>query len=214
MKGEEMPQPSPDASASDALKGQDLVVRRLAKAIQHPLRVEIFVEVDRAPMSPNEFSQRSGYPLSTVAYHFRELKKLGCVEVVEEVQRRGSNEHFYAVTTRNLFTADGLAALPVSLRNGVSATTLSCFMDRTREALEARTFDSRGNRHLTWTPLKLDEEGFDRVMSKLDEVFELLGAEQLAAEQRLAKSDEEPVFTTVGLIGFESPAPDRNHTPG
>jgi DNA-binding transcriptional ArsR family regulator len=189
----------------------ELVDRRLARAIGHPIRVEILVEVDRAPMSPNEFARRTGHPLATVAYHFRELQKCGCLEVVSEVPRRGATEHFYEVTTRALFSAESFSALPVPARGGFSATTLACFMRRAQEALEAQTFDSHESRHLTWTPLTLDEEGFARVMSMLDEVFEAIAVEQLAASERLAKSGEQPLHATVGLAGFESPQPARDH---
>jgi hypothetical protein len=190
---------------------RDLVDRRLARAIGHPIRVEILVEVDRAPMSPNEFAKRSGHALATVAYHFRELQKCGCLEVIDEVPRRGATEHFYEVTTRALFSAESFASLPVSARGGFSATTLACFMRRAQEALEAQTFDSHESRHLTWMPLTLDEEGFARVMGMLDAVYDALGAEQLAAAERLARSGERPLHTTVGLAGFESPEPPREH---
>ena len=189
----------------------DLIDRRLARAIGHPIRVEILVEVDRAPMSPNEFAQRSGHALATVAYHFRELQKCGCLEVVDEVPRRGATEHFYEVTKRALFSAESFAGLPASTRGGFSATTLACFMRRAQEALEAQTFDSHDNRHLTWRPLTLDEEGFTKVMGMLDELYAALGVEQMAAAERLAKSGERPVHTTVGLAGFESPKPLREH---
>jgi hypothetical protein len=191
--------------------GSELVDRRLARAIGHPIRVEILVEVDRAPMSPNEFAQRSGHPLATVAYHFRELQKCGCLEVIDEVPRRGATEHFYEVTKRALFSAESFATLPASARGGFSATTLACFMRRAQEALEAQTFDSRESRHLTWRPLILDEQGFTRVMGMLDELYAALGVEQLAAAERLAKSGERAVYTTVGLAGFESPEPQREH---
>jgi DNA-binding transcriptional ArsR family regulator len=187
----------------------DLLDRRLARAIGHPIRVEILVEVDRAPMSPNEFARRTGHPLATVAYHFRELQKCGCLEVVEEVPRRGATEHFYEVTKRALFSAKSFASLPAAARGGFSAATIACFMRRAQEALEAHTFDSHDSRHLTWRPLALDEEGFARVMAMLDDLYAALGVEQLAARERLAESGERPVHTTVGLAGFESPAPQR-----
>jgi hypothetical protein len=189
----------------------DLVDRRLARAIGHPIRVEILVEVDRAPMSPNEFARRTGHPLATVAYHFRELQKCGCLEVIEEVPRRGATEHFYQVTARALFSAESFAKLPAPARGGISAATIACFMRRAQEALEAHTFDSHESRHLTWRPLTLDEEGFARVMAMLDELYAALGVEQLAAAERLAESGEPPVYTTVGLAGFESPKPQREH---
>ena len=73
--------------------------------------------------------------------------------------------------------------------------------------------DSQPNKHVTWTPLKLDKEGFDRIMAMLGELYEQAGVEQLASEARLEGSGEEPIYTTLGMLGFESPAPDRDHAP-
>lgn len=193
------------------VSGESLIDSRLAKAIGHPLRVEIMVEVDRAPMSPNEFADRTGAPLSTAAYHFRVLAECECLTMIDEIQRRGATEHFYEATTRALFSAESFSQLPAPLRGGISAATLTCFMRRAQEALEADTFDSHDSRHLTWMPIKLDEEGFAEVMGLLDDLYTAVGVAQLAATDRLAKSGDTPIHTTIGLAGFESPAPKRKH---
>jgi DNA-binding transcriptional ArsR family regulator len=190
-----------------------LVDVRLAKAISHPVRVEIMVEAVKAPISPAEYVARFGGSVTTVAYHFRELKKQDCLEIVDEQQRRGATEHFYAVTKRALLSDEDFAQLPAPLRGGFNASIFSTFMLQGQLALEADTMDSQRNKHVTWTPLKLDKQGFDRIMGMLSEVYEQAGVEQLASEARLDNSGEEPIYTTLGMFGFESPAPDRDHTP-
>jgi DNA-binding transcriptional ArsR family regulator len=190
---------------------KQLIDQRLAKAISHPVRVEILVEADRAPLSPNEYVDRRGGPLSNVAYHFRALEKLGCLEVVDEVQRRGAVEHYYAVTKRALLSDNDFAQMPAPIRGGFNASILSTFMERAQEAIEADTMDAHDNKHLTWTPIKLDKAGFDRFMAMLGDVYAAVGVEQLAAGERMAKSGEAPIHTTVALFGFESPAPERDH---
>lgn len=190
---------------------RQLVDRRLAKAISHPLRVDIMSEAVEAPISPNEFVRRRGGPISNVAYHFRELEKCDCLEIVDEVQRRGAVEHFYALTKRALLSDEDFAVLPRPLRGGFDAMILSNFMNRAQLALEADTMEAHANKHLTWNVLKLDKEGFDRVMEMLGDLYTAVGAEQLAAEDRLAESGEAPLQTTVAMFGFESPAPVRDH---
>lgn len=191
-----------------------LVDPRLAKAIAHPLRVEILVEVQKAPMSPTEYADRFGCPLSTVAYHFRQLAKLDCLVIADTQQRRGATEHFYALSKRALFDEEGFAALPGPLRGGFDASIFATFMDQGQQALEADTIDSQDNKHLTWQTLRLDKEGFDNLMDRLMEVFEAAGVEQLASETRLEKSGETPLYTTLGMFGFEAPAPERDHDLG
>lgn len=185
---------------------------RLAAAISHSLRVEILIECSRAPISPVEFFRRHGGTLTTVAYHFRRLKELDCLTVVDEVPRRGAHEHIYALTRRALLTDDDFAMLPPNIRGGFEAMIFAPFAERVEEAFQAQTLDRQPNHHLTWSPLRLDKEGFDRIMEKLGDVFEYLSVEQVAANERLARSGEQPIHTTLAMFGFESPAPDRDHT--
>jgi hypothetical protein len=191
--------------------GAQLIDSRMLVAIGHPLRIEIMVEVDRAPMSPAEFAVLTGGDLSKIAYHFRILRECGCLVEVATRQRRGATEHIYEVTQRALFDPETFSELPAPLRGGISAATLTTFMERAAESIEGDTLDSRESRQLAWAPLKLDEEGFDKVMGMIEELFEKFHEEHLAAGERLAESEEQPIYTTVGLAGFESPPPKRAH---
>jgi hypothetical protein len=192
-------------------KKRGVIDARLARAISHPLRVEIMVEVDRAPMSPREFMARRGGTMSNVAYHFRELAGCGCLELIAELPRKGSVEHVYDVAKRPLLSDEDFGGMPAPVRGGLNGSVLGLFVDRAVEALQAGTLEGREDWHLTWTPAKLDQRGFDRVMAMLAKVQELLAKEEEAAAQRMAESGEDPIHTTVGLFGFESPTPERDH---
>jgi DNA-binding transcriptional ArsR family regulator len=190
---------------------EELIDSRLAKAISHPLRVRIMVELDRGPMSPAEFAAQFGGNLENVAYHFRTLLKCDCVRICGERPRRGAIEHFYESTRRALFSEAEFSALPASVKSGMSASTLSTFMDRAAEALMTNKLDSHETRHLTWQPLTLDEQGFETVMARMEEMFRWLPIEQMAAKERMKLSGEAPLNATVALFGFESPMPERDH---
>lgn len=189
----------------------ELIDARFAKAISHPLRVRIMVELDRAPISPAEYAAKFGGNLENVAYHFRVLRECDCIRICAERQRRGAVEHIHENIKRALFSEKQFSALPTSLKSSFSASILSTFMDRAAESLLANTLDSHDTRHLTWQPLTLDEEGFANVMERLEELFRWLPVEQMAAEARLKRSGEAPVNTTVALFGFECPIPERDH---
>lgn len=47
------------------------------------------------------------------------------------------------------------------------------------------------------------------MMAKLLKVYEELRDEGVEAAKRLLESGDKPVYTTVGLAGFESPKPTR-----
>jgi hypothetical protein len=183
----------------------------LAKALTHPLRVEILAEVNKAPISPKEFTAQkpAERKLSGVAYHFRVLAKYGFIEVVDETQRRGVYEHHYAPVARAFYGDIKWENLPDSINGSMNFTILKTFSDQVLEAIEADTFDSHDNCHFTWTLVKLDEQGWDKMMDKLLRVYEELRDEEVEAAKRMLSTGEKAIHTTVGLAGFESPKPTR-----
>jgi DNA-binding transcriptional ArsR family regulator len=191
--------------------GDELIDARFAKAIAHPLRVQIMVELDRGPISPAEYAAKFGGVLENVAYHFRILAECDCIQIVDERPRRGATEHFYENVQRALFSEEEFSRLPAAVKGSFSASILTTFMDRAAESLLTNKLDSHKTRHLTWQPLLLDEEGFAEVMGRLDELYEWLPVAQMAARERMKKSGENAVDTTVALFGFESPKADRDH---
>ena len=71
-----------------------------AKALSHPLRGNIMRLLRRdGSLSPIAVSREIGQPVGTIAYHFRQLHKLGYIEVHDELQRRGATEHVYRLTS-------------------------------------------------------------------------------------------------------------------
>jgi hypothetical protein len=73
-----------------------------AKALSHPLRGNILRIMRReGSLSPIAVSREIGQPVGTIAYHFRQLHKLGYIEVCDELQRRGATEHVYRLTQKS-----------------------------------------------------------------------------------------------------------------
>ena len=81
-----------------------------SSVLRHPVRIRILETVNERDMSPIQFlnsglcPDQSQKALSSISYHFRELERYGCVEVVDLVQRRGATEHVYRGTARAYFT--------------------------------------------------------------------------------------------------------------
>jgi hypothetical protein len=71
-----------------------------AKAVAHPLRATILNGLYDREASPAELAKEMGEPLPSVAYHVRELHKLGALALVRERQVRGAVEHIYTATVR------------------------------------------------------------------------------------------------------------------
>lgn len=193
-------------------KNSKVIDPRLAKALAHPMRIEILAEVNKGvPLSPTEFTDQKlkQRELSGVNYHFRRLEELDCLEIVRETQRRGAMEHHYVPVSRTFYDGINWDELPESVGDSMNFTILRTLNDQVLEAIEAGTFDSHDNVHFTWTPVKLDEQGWDTVMAKLKVVYDELRDEEVAAAERMIESGVKPMHTTIALAGFESPPPKR-----
>lgn len=68
---------------------------RLAKALSNDVRARALELLAEGSRSPKLIAAELELDLRTVAYHVRVLKKLGCIELVETLPRRGAVEHIY-----------------------------------------------------------------------------------------------------------------------
>jgi DNA-binding transcriptional ArsR family regulator len=66
----------------------------------HPLRAAVLERLYDREASPVELAREMGEPPPNVAYHVRELAKLGAITKVRQRQVRGAMEHIYTATVR------------------------------------------------------------------------------------------------------------------
>jgi hypothetical protein len=84
-----------------------------------------------------------------------------------------------------------------------------------REAIKLGTMNARDDGHFTWTPLLLDQVGWQTVVAGIDGLSRHVADEQISVASRLARSGEQPIPTTVVLGAFESPqGPNQVRSPG
>jgi Helix-turn-helix domain len=187
-----------------------------AAVLAHPLRVRILALLNERDMSPVEFCREGFAPssmdVSHVAYHFRELAEYGCLTMVEQNKRRGSIEHVYRAVGRAYFSDADWAALEPEERIKISTAILQGLIARADEAMMARTFETREDRHLSWIAMKLDEQGWKEMVTTLTAAFGEVEQIRTDAEKRLGDSDEDPITSTCAILGFPSPAsaPERS----
>ena len=187
---------------------------RVAKVFADPLNLKIVTELNLREMSPSRFVEEcGGAPLAGVDRRFKMLTEIGWLKKVGEKsggRRRGATEHFYRATGPAIFDSRSWSKVEDDVRVTFSWRIFEQLAEQVREAMDAGTFDSRPDRHHSWTPLVLDQLGWDQVVGAVDALFHYLFEEQAAAKIRLAKSGEKPVIATVYLAAFESPLVTRN----
>ena len=179
------------------------VDQRLVKALAHPLRVEILAILNERMASPNELSKELDEGLSQVSYHVKVLKDFECIEMVKTEPRRGAVEHYYRATARAFLSDAEWRKLPDSIKPGMSAAFVKMLISDVIDALNQGTFDARDDRHVSWTPGVVDEQGWVESVDLVNETLDQILKIQSASAKRLAKSGEEGIPATSVLMNFE-----------
>lgn len=186
--------------AAGRISQQDLV-----KALNHPVRVKALTILTERTASPTEISNQIGVPLSHVSYHVRVLDELGMIEIVGEEPVRGAVKHFYKAVERPFLDTAEWEQLSPQVRTAVSAYALETILKDAAKSLGAGVFDAREERHLTRTPLLLDEEGWQKVTAIQMEALESILDEQAASAARMNDSEEDGFPVIVAMACFEMP---------
>jgi DNA-binding transcriptional ArsR family regulator len=184
----------------------EVIDQRLIRALAHPLRIKILEALTERVASPIRLSDDLDAGLSHVAYHTRALDKCGCLELVDTAQRRGATEHFYKAAPHSFIGDRIWRRVPRALLGGVSGATLQSFMDRAVAALEAGTIDSREDTTLCWSPVLLDQQGWDEVTATMrgtvNRVLEIQDESRVRLTRRKGRG---AISAIVGLASFETP---------
>lgn len=187
----------------------------LCDPLKHPERVRILEVINEAPMSPIRFLE-GGYAaredfankqeaLSYLSYHFRELVKVGLIEVIETIPRRGAVEHIYRGCSRAFYTSEEFEEMSFAKRAMLSRTSFQGLVARTDRAMTLGTFDKRTNRQLTWRAMHLDQQGWQEMTDHLDAAFDKAEEIREAAAERIRRDEGEVIPATVAFLGYESP---------
>jgi DNA-binding transcriptional ArsR family regulator len=184
----------------------------MAKAMAHPLRIQIIAALNKRVMSPSGFSRKYDEKVQNVSYHFRILKEYDLIEEAGTRPVRGSTEHFYRATKRVLFDGKAWEDLPLSVKKGVSGGILSDFLEAVAIAMLGETFDSSDDRMAVWLQKRLDEQGWEEAVAAERELVHKMEDIYKGSRVRLAEAGqpEAGLLGTFGVFLFESPPePDR-----
>jgi DNA-binding transcriptional ArsR family regulator len=175
----------------------------------HPIRLRIVTELYMRELSPTQYYEEfGGAEKNLVHWHFKQLAAHGWLRKVKTEKRqrgRGRPQNVYRATELAVIDDDTWRELPLSIRSAFSHRTLEQMREQVQAAFVAGTFDSRTDRHLTWTPVHLEAEVLAQQLRAMTACFWAVLEEQTAARARLEAAGEEPILMSVVLAGFESP---------
>jgi DNA-binding transcriptional ArsR family regulator len=199
-----------EARRNHTVKDQHELDSNIVKALSHPLRMRILTRLNEGVASPNEMAKEFDESLPLVSYHVRILRELDCIELVRTTPRRGAIEHHYRALTRPWLDDEDWAQLPPSARKAVSNTILTKALGDVREAVRQGTFDERTDRHLSYAPLILDEQGWVALNGKMSELLEWAIEEQAKSAGRLQDGERggAEMRARLTMMSYSAPSPD------
>jgi predicted ArsR family transcriptional regulator len=177
--------------------------------LEHPTRARALSIINEGDASPKMIAAELGLPVGTVGHHVKRLEELGCVKLVKTKPRRGATEHFYRGMVRSVLDEDQWARLDPDAKKALSIEWWKMLTKAVKEALVARTFDARNDRHLSRTPVTVDEQGWKELMKLLEDTSEeIQEIGNRSAEREESGDSSGPFFhATVAMLGFETPDP-------
>lgn len=185
---------------------------RLAKALAHPLRVQLLAALNEGVASPNELAKKLDEPLTNVSYHVRMLHDLGTIELVETEPRRGALEHYYRAIVRPFFADREWKRLPKNARGSISDAVLQLVWEDAAEAIKSGLFDEREDRHLSRTVLAVDDEGWEELNGLLVDLVDRAMQIQADSVARASKDDDETFSVNLVMMSHPTPSSAKETT--
>lgn len=176
---------------------------KLVKALSHPLRADLLSTLSERIASPRELADEIGLEVSDVSYHVRELRKSKCIELVRTRRRRGAVEHFYRARAGYLFDDYEWERLPMAVRPGISASLVNLIVEEVGEALRSEAFEARCDRHLSHTPVVVDEQGWRDLIEAMEGTLGRVLEIRAESRARIERDRTEGFGATVAMLGFE-----------
>jgi DNA-binding transcriptional ArsR family regulator len=184
----------------------DITDPRLAKALAHPLRIEILRHLGDRTASPSEIAAEIGAPLTNVSYHVRKLRSLGLIKLVRKTPKRGVIEHYYSAKPRRTVTDEAWAATPDIVKQALASSTTRRAAETLVRAASSGGFN-RHNSHFMDQTRKLDERGWDEVSKLLHKTYDEIEQIERDAIARIDSESNSKPISAGFLVGFFEPAP-------
>lgn len=181
---------------------------RLAPILKDDVSLEIVSELNKRETSVTQFHRElGGASKPAINRRFKRLEGSGWAAKGERKtggSRRGATEQFYRATKPVIHSYDPGADPPSALKGTESWNTFENLCASIKEAMMSATFDARTDRYFAWSLIRLDRQGWERVIAGIESLLEFISQEQRRATLRIAKSGEKPTTMTVGLGAFEA----------
>jgi DNA-binding transcriptional ArsR family regulator len=190
----------------------DITDPTIARALAHPLRLQILSQLEKETASPSDLSKELDAPLGVVSYHVRQLADSGLIKLVKRTPRRGAIEHHYRAEPRPRISDDAWADVPAVVKEATVASAISALSTRVNAAATLGAF-SRSDAHLSRTDVVVDAQGWSELAEVLADTLKRVEKIETESAKRLKRANHAgDLKATVALLLFETVFPDPRMT--
>lgn len=190
-------------------KATKQVDKKNIKAMANPLRNQILAILHERSASKTELAKELGFEWGEVSYEIEALEDANLVERVAEKKKRGAMEIFYRATARAYLDPEEWLQVAGRLR----ASLLRNLTVDAATAISEDAFDALVGAHMSWTPMIVDEQGWEELVAILLRTLEEVVAVQEGSVSRLEAHDAEGISCTVSMLGYSSAIEKRKVGP-
>jgi DNA-binding transcriptional ArsR family regulator len=193
-------------------RDQSELSNQLGNLLRSPERVKALVLMQERPACAKDLQDELGLSLPTASHHMRELRKMGLIEHVRDVPRRGAVAHYYRTVLRPAWNDEDWGKLSTAERQQYAIWLLQILNLDVARALLAGTFNARPDTHSSCAKVLVDEQGRQKVHEILDDALrEILKVEE-DSNERMADSPVSPAQRVAcGIICVDLPSSDVSH---
>lgn len=185
---------------------------RIGKVFADDLNLAIVNELNHAAMTPSQLHATLGGATSTTFLRkCKRLAKLGWavdVDMKTGGKLHGANLYQFRAAAPNISESEIFKAIPASARIGQSWDAIQPFIASSISAIDAGTFNSRLDRHLSLSPLLVDEIGWAQVNKALRTFEETLLDLEAGFAQRIRGGQSKGFSAAFLAASFQSPLRD------
>ena len=183
--------------------------QRVGKVFADRLDLAIVDELNRATMTPAQLHDTLGGTSSQgFLRRCKRLSKLGwAVNIDTETggPLHGANVYQFRAAAPNVTEEDIVERIPAAARHGQSWGAFRRFIATSIAAVDTGTFNHRFDRHLTMSPLLVDEIGWAQVTKALREFEGTLNRLEADVARRQRGKESKGFPAAFLLSSFESP---------
>lgn len=179
----------------------------LALVISHENTVKALVYLVERDGSPKEIGEAIGVSTSTASHHVKKLRDLNLVALIEEREVGGAIQHVYRAVVRPIVSTEVWDKLDITERQCYSIWILRMLLADASASFSAKLFDAHSERHLSRTPMVVDESGLGEVSSILDRALNELIQVEARSTARRVQSGDLGMHLITAMMCFELPGP-------